>query len=493
MMNLSEKRRNEVLQTVEQTIESSFGPLISYSNTHLTTVKRAKEAMDLIMEKVTGNSTKHFINIKRMLFYSQQIKEVRSIFDKICFQLGVFLGNNKCLLLSHGDVVATFNSMEGAESIIKSTNGNDLRNLISTIANSSNHEYQFWLRSKHGSIPYYVNAFKCNIVDNVSLVCLVEASENTLIRYLYLFSKQLDQIRNSEDLRRDLREIRKTVCDIQCLLASIQNDDNAYSTAFMKNPSRTSVFLCNVWKQIEAEVKRINGVEEPRQEKSRANSRFSFSSIRSAFSTFSLDSAMFSSVSKDGKSITKKLEVLLSHAKRQINAIIQELCAISIQKSRKITLPLFNQCISKIIKPAHIEKINNLGLGSELSESFDLYLHPANYFLEMLAYRIHFSETQQGLLYINQSVQKDLEEIVFLKSSRSFLCDITTKSGSRFSVHHIHVPQHLVQNSAKKLNDNLDSDIYMTVVYPQIINKALAAKQSDYFLKIVINELSKLS
>lgn len=126
----------------------------------------------------------------------------------------------RCLLLSKGDIIATYNSVEGNDDVLKGLNTNDLLNIVSntskcdantkieqvcivcTLSFITRSLIQFWLRSTTGLIPYYVNVISATVFKNMTLVCLVESSENTLIRYLYLFSKQLDQLRISQDLNR---------------------------------------------------------------------------------------------------------------------------------------------------------------------------------------------------------------------------------------------------------------------------------------------------
>ncbi|CAI5456327.1 unnamed protein product [Caenorhabditis angaria] len=478
-----ENYRKDMLQMVERSILSGFGPLITFCNTDLTTVKRPKEMMGQIRAKIGNFRSKPFVDIKRMIFYSSKVERIQNIFLKLCSQLSVFIGNNRSLLISHGDIIATFNSSETASNIMTSVNISDLSNIISNSISGSNKISQFWLRSTIGVIPYYINVISHQILENLTFVSFIESSENILIRYLYLFSKQIDQIRKSTDLNRDLREVRKTVLDIQNLLVDKKTEEQN-PTAFLKNPNRTSSFFKSIWMQIEQEIKEINGVE---REKPRSESRFSIGSIRSAFSTMSLNSSIFSRVSMSEKTVPHKLDILLSYAKRQTNSLIQELCSVSIQHANKTTLPLFDQFMDKFLKQQQINFISSLEIGGQEDEiQLKKFLQPSEYFLEMYAYRVQFNSLQQEILHISDELKQDLQNILTLQPTKTFSCNVAGKSGTWYTVQYIYIPLETTNKSTNNNQIKTKSDISLTTVFPGCINNNLAEKQSLKMLDIVL-------
>uniref|UniRef100_A0A1I7U0Z1 Fuz_longin_1 domain-containing protein n=1 Tax=Caenorhabditis tropicalis TaxID=1561998 RepID=A0A1I7U0Z1_9PELO len=296
-----DRKRLEISQTVEHTIATLFGPLIAFCHTDLTTVKKPKEHLAGVLTKKLTINPKAFIDIRRKLFYNEKICKLKDTFQKISSQLNVFVGNNRCLLLCHGDIIATYNSVEGNDDVLKGLNSIDLLNIVSNTSKSdaTNKIEQFWLRSTTGLIPYYVNVISATIFKNMTLFCLVESSENTLIRYLYLFSKQLDQLRISKDLNKDLKEVRKTINDIHILLLNRKPLPDTYCAAFMRNPMRASSFFKSIWNQIETEVLQIN--RDSVTTKPRSESRFSISSWRSALSTMSMNTSVFTRITMNEK------------------------------------------------------------------------------------------------------------------------------------------------------------------------------------------------
>ncbi|CAR81374.1 Gut granule LOss [Caenorhabditis elegans] len=481
-----DRKRIEVSQTIEHTIATLFGPLIAFCHTDLTTVKKPKEHLACALTRKLSYSPKSFIDIRRKLFYFDKIAKLKDTFHKISSQLNVFVDNNRCLLLSKGDIIATYNSVEGNDDVLKGLNTNDLLNIVSNTSkcDANTKIEQFWLRSTTGLIPYYVNVISATVFKNMTLVCLVESSENTLIRYLYLFSKQLDQLRISQDLNRDLKEVRKTINDIHILLLSRKPLPDTYCAAFMRNPLRASSFFKSIWNQIETEVLQINRHSATPTQKPRSESRFSISSWRSALSTMSLSSSVFTRITMDDKTMTQKMDILLSYGKKQINSLIQELCSISIANAKLSTLPLFNQCLEKTVKPNSVKAVDSLGIGSkEQEDKLEKFLKPSEFFLEMYAYRIQFDDLKQEITYISDEYKENVNWIRQLKSANRFSCDYLRNSGEKFMIFHFNLPN-LNQKSTE-----CRSNIRMTAVFPEYMNKNLAEKQTNKLLECVLKQL----
>ncbi|CAO4384249.1 unnamed protein product [Caenorhabditis nigoni] len=479
-------KRLEVSQTIEHTIATLFGPLIAFCNTDLTTVKKPKEHLAEALSRKLVSCSKSYIDIRRKLFYSEKISKLKDTFQKISSQLNVFVGNNRCLLLCHGDIIATYNSVEGNDDVLRGLNTNDLLNIVSntTKCDATSRIEQFWLRSTSGLIPYYVNVISASVFKNMTLVCLVESSENTLIRYLYLFSKQLDQLRVSKDLNKDLKEVRKTMNDIHILLLNRKPLPETYCAAFMRNPSRASSFFKSIWNQIESEVLHIN--RDSAIPKPRSDSRFSISSWRSALSTISINSSVFTKVTMDEKTMTQKMDILLSYGKKQINSLIQELCSISIVNARISTLPLFNQCLEKIVKPNSVKLVESLEIGSKDQEQkLARFLKPSEFFLEMYAYRIQFVDVQKEITYIAEEYKNDINWVRQLKNSNRFSCDFIGNSGEKFMIYHFTQPG----SSQKDASAEVRSSIKMTAIFPEFMNKNLADKQTKKLLECVLKQL----
>ncbi|CAI2356444.1 unnamed protein product [Caenorhabditis sp. 36 PRJEB53466] len=485
-----DRKRVEISQVVEHTIATSFGPLIAFCHTDLTTVQRPKENLAGALRQNLNFRPQSLIDIRRRLFYSEKIAKLRDTFYKVASQLGVFVGNNRCLLLCHDDIIATYNSVEANDDVLKGLNTNDLLNIVATISkcDATNRVEQFWLRSTAGLIPYYVNVISATIFKNITLVCLVESSENTLIRYLYLFSKQLDQLRVSQDLNKDLKEVRKTINDVHILLLNRKPLPDSYCAAFMKNPLRASSFFKSIWNQIESEVLQIN--RDSVTPKPRSESRFSISSWRSALSTMSMNSSVFTRITMDEKTLTQKMDILLSYGQKQINSLIQELCAISIINARTSTLPLFNQCLEKTVRPNTVKSLETLGIGSkEQEEKLAKYLKPSEFFLEMYAYRVQFDDTQQAITFVSDEYKDDLRIMRHLRHANRFSCDFTGTSGERFTVYYFHFPKETTSNQKGSLAKSRTS-ISMTAVFPEYINKNLAEKQSNKLMDCVLKQFS---
>uniref|UniRef100_A0A8R1I976 Uncharacterized protein n=1 Tax=Caenorhabditis japonica TaxID=281687 RepID=A0A8R1I976_CAEJA len=486
-----DRKRLEVSQAVEHTIATSFGPLIAFCHTDLTTVKKPKENLARVLSKNLSYRHQSFIDIRRKLFYSEKIAKLTDSFYKISSQLSLFVGNNRCLLMSHGDIIATYNSTESSDDVLKGLNTTDLLNIVSTIPTKSDvtsRVDQFWLRSTAGLIPYYVNVISARVFKNMTLVCLVESSENTLIRYLYLFSKQLDQLRFSQDLNRDLKEVRKTINDIHILLLNRRPLPDHYCAAFMKNPMRASSFFKSIWNQIESEVLQIN--RDSVTPKPRSDSRFSISSWKSALSTISMASSVFTRITIDEKSITQKMDILLSYGSKQINSLIQELCSISIINAKISTLPIFNQCLEKIVKPNTVKNIESLGIGSqEQEDKLTKFLKPTDFFLEMYAFRVQFEDVQQEITFVSEEYKDDLKLMRLLRCANRFSCDFVGNSGQQFTIYYFHFPKNPNTNSKGSSIKNRSS-ISITAVFPMFINKNLAEKQTNKLLDCVLKLFS---
>ncbi|EFO89723.1 hypothetical protein CRE_07229 [Caenorhabditis remanei] len=481
-----DRKRLEVSQTIEHTIATLFGPLIAFCHTDLTTVKKPKEHLAAALTRKLVFSPRSYIDIRRKIFYSEKIAKLKDTFQKISSQLNVFVGNNRCLLLCHDDIIATYNSVEGTDNVLKGLNTNDLLNIVSNTSkcDATNRIEQFWLRSTTGLIPYYVNVISATVFKNMTLVCLVESSENTLIRYLYLFSKQLDQLRISQDLNKDLKEVRKTINDIHILLLNRKPLPDTYCAAFMRNPMRASSFFKSIWNQIESEVLTIN--RDSVTPKPRSESRFSISSWRSALSAMSMNSSVFTRITMNEQSMTQKMDILLSYGKKQINSLIQELCSISIVNARISTLPLFNQCLEKTVKPNAVKTVESLDIGTKDQEDkLSKFLKPSEFFLEMYAYRIQFDDVKTEITYISEEYKTDVNWIRQLKSANRFSCDYIGNSGEKYMIYHFaHPPA-----NHKGLSPEGRSSIKMTAVFPEFMNKNLADKQAMKLLECVLKYL----
>lgn len=122
---------------------------------------------------------------------------------------------------------------------------------------------------------------------------------------------------------RDLKEVRKTINDIHILLLNRKPLPDNYCAAFLKNPTRASSFFKvpwrktrshpetspfqSIWTQIESEVLQIN--RDSFTPKPRSESRFSISSFRSALSTMSINSSVFTRITMDDK-VLRELKVM---------------------------------------------------------------------------------------------------------------------------------------------------------------------------------------
>lgn len=125
--------------------------------------------------------------------------------------------------------------------------------------------------------------------------------------------------------------------------------------------------------------------------------------------------------------MTQKMDILLSYGKKQINSLIQELCSISIVNARVTTLPLFNQCLEKTVRPNLVKAVDALAIGNQIMShnqkrschsgsqtqegKLATFLKPSEFFLEMYAYRVQFEDLQQEITFVTGSCVLSFKQI----------------------------------------------------------------------------------
>ncbi|CAD6188768.1 unnamed protein product [Caenorhabditis auriculariae] len=308
-----ENKRKELMNNVELTLETNFGPLMSLCASDLTSVRSGRENMRLIYDLMPQRKGKSLLNVKHTSFYKNQLHEVAPLIQIVSTQLKSAVGTNRCLLLSSGNVLASMSSSAERKGLVDGLSIKDLLFSLDQLPKlpeglDTATVSQFWLRSKDGVIPHYVNALQYRLTSKLDLLCISETKHNELIQ--------------SFRITKDLKEISRTVSDLQSMIVREKSYGGAVPAAFMKNPTRLSSFIQTIWEQIEFELKRKSN---ELWQNNNGMSRLSLGSLRSVISNLSMTSSAFSKSTHRNKVCSTKADVLIAYARRQVVTIIHEL------------------------------------------------------------------------------------------------------------------------------------------------------------------------
>ncbi|PAV85386.1 hypothetical protein WR25_09825 [Diploscapter pachys] len=300
-MGDSDSQQQRFLDYFATGIQINLGPLLELIDSELVPVKSAKENIRLLLErhcKGCCNFWRDTIDVRTSTFYSKQLDKMMPILISANSQLHLFIGPNRCLLISNGQLLASANSASDDRPMWKQMRISDVQcaldqlNLL-PLTNGETHLSQCWLRSSSGLIPYYVNLFRVQLTNHLQLVCLAEAKHDHLIRTVILLYDQLQQLAkqvNSESMQQhSLNEIKLTLADVEKMLLDLNlpQDETSSDRAFLRNTKKTTAFLNSLWNRLFVEISK-NNEENGINMTPSSNRRFSLITIKRAISNVSL-------------------------------------------------------------------------------------------------------------------------------------------------------------------------------------------------------------
>ncbi|PAV85339.1 hypothetical protein WR25_22840 [Diploscapter pachys] len=460
----------------------------------------------------------HTIDVRTSTFYSKQLDKMMPILISANSQLHLFIGPNRCLLISNGQLLASANSASDDRPMWKQMRISDVQcaldqlNLL-PLTNGETHLSQCWLRSSSGLIPYYVNLFRVQLTNHLQLVCLAEAKHDHLIRTVILLYDQLQQLAkqvNSESMQQhSLNETKLTLADVEKMLLDLNlpQDEASSDRAFLRNTKKTTAFLNSLWNRLLAEISK-NNEENGISMTPSSNRRFSLITIKRAISNVSLvwnNKATSQPNITVQKNLSLQLEVLITYFRRQLLSIIQELCCVSNHEAQNYKLKLFQDAIPRIIRTQHEKTIESCRFGDQ-SNNYKIinYLRPVDLSLDMMSYSVTVKHLHMSITYSDDETQNEFDDFSRSSDNPMKIIDVScSKSGKKYTIFQISEQfnssekssvQNVVSNwlNGSNSNSNKSNDfegISATAIFPVFIHKELAAKQ----IKILYKQKKKLA
>ncbi|KJH41829.1 hypothetical protein DICVIV_12191 [Dictyocaulus viviparus] len=489
----SEGYQHQFLDFVEMGIEMNVGPLLPLIEFKLTSMRLGNEFLRSLSDKcvVENCRIREFLDIRKSLFLQTELTFTLPLIKTLSLQIHENIGSNSCYLVSEGEVLASYTSDK--KSVWKDIVIADINFLFRLISRKSLKHYEIitvWLHSNKTDVPVFTDVLLCHITDSLTLVCLTEPKYCTLMRNIAKLLMELEHLLHSDDMMRDIRNIRKTMESVSqglFFVASEKTPRRKIVRGFMRSPERTASFFESIWQRTEDLLKATC------ERKEYLEGFRAFNNPPLGKSKCSTPSSTKSISNSGTESMTAKCETMMDYVRRQVTNLLQELW-LECHGFNEKKVAQFREILATTMSTSQKNMLTDINMAQAVenkSAFLKEFMHPISLGLDMIAYSVSIPADFISLCYIPDWISDEFYSLLKSAADKDYVY-VVERAEKRYKFFRLNI-EHGKEGSGfgtfRYLRRSIRVKIFAEAIFEEEIYDQLAERQLLKLLDYISTEI----